>query len=153
MGPIFCYLKGCTKCRGDLVFDDGEWKCFQCGRYVPTSPAADGREPYPKPLQMQASSEIRDGVSANGKTGIERQRQRDYGATFARDINSVIQAKRNSDEKWWARNRHIIECLDQGLSVRETARLVGRGDRQIRVVRERLSDIRAEAVMFEGKAT
>ena len=29
-------LKGCVKCRGDLVWDDGDWLCLQCGRYYYT---------------------------------------------------------------------------------------------------------------------
>ena len=26
-------FKACTKCGGDLVFDEGDWLCLQCGRY------------------------------------------------------------------------------------------------------------------------
>lgn len=29
-------LKGCTKCRGDLVLDDLDWLCLQCGTYYYT---------------------------------------------------------------------------------------------------------------------
>ena len=29
-------LKACVKCRGDLVWDDGDWLCLQCGRYYYT---------------------------------------------------------------------------------------------------------------------
>lgn len=29
-------LKACVKCRGDLVWDDGDWLCMQCGRYYYT---------------------------------------------------------------------------------------------------------------------
>ena len=29
-------LKGCVKCQGDLVWDDGDWLCLQCGRYYYT---------------------------------------------------------------------------------------------------------------------
>ena len=29
-------LKACIKCRGDLVWDDGDWLCLQCGRYYYT---------------------------------------------------------------------------------------------------------------------
>ena len=56
----------------------------------------------------------------------------------------MIRAKRVSDERWRARNQQVIEYLEQGLSVREIARLAGRGERQIRVVRERLADLRTE---------
>ena len=26
-------LKACAKCQDDLVFDDGDWLCLQCGTY------------------------------------------------------------------------------------------------------------------------
>ena len=29
-------LKACQKCRGDLVLDEGDWLCLQCGRYYYT---------------------------------------------------------------------------------------------------------------------
>jgi hypothetical protein len=29
-------LKACAKCKGDLVLDDGDWLCLQCGRYYYT---------------------------------------------------------------------------------------------------------------------
>jgi hypothetical protein len=29
-------LKACAKCEGDLVLDDGDWLCLQCGRYYYT---------------------------------------------------------------------------------------------------------------------
>ena len=41
MGPINCYLKGCTKCGGDLIYDVGDWKCVQCGQYYyPVGPGS-----------------------------------------------------------------------------------------------------------------
>ena len=29
-------MKACVKCHGDLVWDDGDWLCLQCGRYYYT---------------------------------------------------------------------------------------------------------------------
>ena len=29
-------LKGCAKCLGDLVLDEGDWLCLQCGTYYYT---------------------------------------------------------------------------------------------------------------------
>ena len=26
-------FKSCKKCRGDLILEDAEWRCVQCGRY------------------------------------------------------------------------------------------------------------------------
>jgi hypothetical protein len=41
------------------------------------------------------------------------------------------------------RNDQIIRYLDEGKPVREISILVGRSERQIRVVREELNDLRA----------
>jgi hypothetical protein len=27
------HLKACLKCGGDLVLDEGDWRCLQCGTY------------------------------------------------------------------------------------------------------------------------
>ena len=29
-------FKACAKCRGDLVLDEGDWLCLQCGTYYYT---------------------------------------------------------------------------------------------------------------------
>ena len=29
-------FKACSKCRGDLVLDEGDWLCLQCGTYYYT---------------------------------------------------------------------------------------------------------------------
>jgi hypothetical protein len=54
----------------------------------------------------------------------------------------VISAKARSEHLWWRRNRETIRLLDEGRTVREVAVLLSRGSRQIRVVRERLNDLR-----------
>ena len=73
----------------------------------------------------------------------KKRRRKAYGARSTRNINAVIRAKEVSDERWWARNRDIITHLDKGLSVREIAKLAGVGERQVRVVREKLTDLRS----------
>ena len=70
--------------------------------------------------------------------GRLRQRSRS-----ARDINSIIAAKTQSDDRSWKRNKDIIRHLDEGHTVRDISFLIGRGQRQIRVIRERLNDLRA----------
>lgn len=30
---MLCQLKSCVRCHGDLVLEENEWHCFQCGRY------------------------------------------------------------------------------------------------------------------------
>ena len=142
MESVFCYFKGCQKCGGDLVFDEGDWKCWQCGHYYYARAA--GPIPEPDATSLDESvipSDLEDGAQVSSRRG----RRRGYGARGERNINAVIRAKEASDEKWWARNREIIEQLDRGLSVRDIARLVGLGERQIRVVRERLADLRSAA--------
>jgi hypothetical protein len=54
----------------------------------------------------------------------------------------VISAKVRSEHLWWRRNRETIRLLDEGRTVREISVLLGRGSRQIRIVRERLNDLR-----------
>ena len=61
-------------------------------------------------------------------------------------MNLVIRAHRNSEERWWARNQDIIFYLTEGRSTREIAAISNRGERQIRVIRERLADLRNAAV-------
>jgi hypothetical protein len=60
-----------------------------------------------------------------------------------RDINNLLVSKDRSEQRWWVRNDQIIRYLDEGKPVREISILVGRSERQIRVVREELNDLRA----------
>ena len=52
-------------------------------------------------------------------------------------------AKDRSDDRWWQKNREVVQYLDEGHTVKEISGLVGQGERQIRVIRERLRDLRA----------
>ena len=150
MGAIQCYIKACTKCGGDLIYDDGDWKCWQCGQYCDMRVEMPSGVSHPVPIERPAPAESLDtrptpepSTNSNGDHDGQRHR-RPYGARSARNINAVIRAKQVGDQRWWVRNRQIIDFLDQGKPVREIANLVGRGERQIRVVRERLADLRAE---------
>jgi DNA-binding NarL/FixJ family response regulator len=73
--------------------------------------------------------------------GTQKRRRRSRWAVG--DINALIVAKDRSEQRWWTRNEQLIKYLDEGKSVREIASLVGRSERQIRVVREQLNDLRA----------
>lgn len=131
VSPMLCMLKSCRKCGGDLVLDEDEWRCWQCGRYYyPLPPPTDPRPAVDKPVRVLAPA---------GRAMPVRFR-RDRRA--ARDINSVISAKARSENLWWSRNRETIRLLDEGRSVREIAVLLDRGSRQIRIVREQLNDLR-----------
>ena len=151
MGPMFSTVKvkGCNRCGGDLVLDDGDWRCWQCGQYYYAGSPDHADGTFRDPSEERAASVHSDHtiVSSSGPMYVEAQPPRrprtGYGARSARNINSVIRAKKTSDERWWVRNRQIIEYLDQGLSVREIAIRVERSERQIRVVRERLTELRA----------
>lgn len=128
-----CLLKSCQKCGGDLVQDTDELRCWQCGNYYYPRSAVSVLAPEPAPRTGE-------GESAD-LPGAPRRRRRSRWAMH--DINNLIVAKDRSDQRWWARNAQIITHLDAGKTVREIAALVGRSERQVRVVREQLNDLRA----------
>ncbi len=43
------HLKACSKCHGDLVLDEGDWLCLQCGTYYYTRLY---RTPVPLPARL-----------------------------------------------------------------------------------------------------
>ena len=149
MGPINCYLKGCSKCGGDLIYDAGDWKCMQCGQYYYPVRAGSFEELPSKSVEREQPLDGNNRASLHGPVEppdgapLRRGPRREYGARAQRNINAVVKAKQLSDERWWHRNREIIDALDRGLSVREAATLFDRGERQIRVIRERLAELRA----------
>ncbi len=59
------------------------------------------------------------------------------------NINGMLRLRKLRDARWWQRNGQVIAYLDEGRTVREISVLTDRGARQIRVVRERLTDMRA----------
>ena len=133
---MYCRLKACRKCGGDLVLDGDEWRCWQCGHYYyPMQALLEMPEEPPNPELLLADGEVK-----------ERRPHRQRVRRSPRNINSRIMAKDRSDRRWCLRNREVIRHLDQGLSVREISQLVARGERQIRIVRERLSELRAAGV-------
>ena len=137
------------------VLEAHDWRCWQCGQYYYTTPASPVDTPQLMPFEQQASEVDNFQLTACATATVEedrprRGRRRGYGARAERNINSVIRATEVSDERWWSRNRHIIEYLDQGKSVQEIARLVGLGPRQIRVIRERLPDLRSAAKLDDS---
>ena len=129
-----CLLKSCQKCGGDLVQDNDEFRCWQCGSYY-----------YPKmdlpelPLDTPAPQASGDPDDLPGAP----RRRRHCSRWAVRDINNMLVAKDRSEQRWWVRNDQIIKYLGEGKPVREISTLVGRSERQIRVVREQLNDMRA----------
>ena len=128
-----CQLKSCHKCAWDLVLDGDEWRCWQCGQYY-----------YPKPARVELPARtsqrerLTDQFAATASSGRRQPRRRS-----PRNVNSLIMAKVRSDDRWWQKNREIVRYLDEGRTVKEISGLVSRGEQQIRVVRERLNDLRA----------
>ena len=128
---MLCKFKDCTKCKGDLVLDGDEWRCWQCGTYYyPKEPVMD------LPLESQMSIQKLQDADREPESSRVRARRRTMT-----NINSVIQAKERSDTRWWSKNQDIIERLKEGYSVRDIAEQVGKGQRQIRGVQERLKDL------------
>jgi hypothetical protein len=87
-------------------------------------------EEPPNPEMVAAAGE---GAFGETKTRVSRS---------PRNLNSRIIARDRSDNRWWDRNRDVVKYLDQGLSVREISSLVSHGERQVRIIRERLHDLR-----------
>ena len=130
-----CLLKSCQKCGGDLVQDTDELRCWQCGNYY-----------YPRAVLSAVPLEPAQLATAECPSDLPaapRRRRRSRWAVH--DINSQIVAKGRSEQRWWIRNDLIIKHLDSGKPVREISALVGRSERQVRVVRELLNDLRAAA--------
>ncbi|MBM3943781.1 MAG: hypothetical protein FJ316_12910 [SAR202 cluster bacterium] len=130
---MLCQLKCCTRCKGDLVLDGDEWRCWQCGRYF-----------YPDTPDLQPPPEEAAAEAAEEELGLVVARRQRRPRWAVGDINSLIVAKHRSEQRWWIRNQELIKYLDEGRTVREISTLVGRSERQVRVVREQLNDLRAE---------
>ena len=155
---MLCRLRGCGKCGGDLLIDESDWKCCQCGHIYYANPgtplevdpsylgAADGGPSGPNAPGGPSGLML----SFNGEEPEPRRRGRGRirgkRTRSSRSLNSLIQAKTSAEARWWARHQPVIECLDRGMAVRDICSVMDLGPRQVRAVRERLADIRAEAV-------
>ncbi len=131
-----CRLKECQKCQGDLVLDGEEWRCWQCGHYY-----------YPNEPELIIDTPQQMAMAEEGELAGVKPRRRRRSRWAVRDINNLIVAKDRSEKKWWDRNRDLIQLLDNGKTVKEIAQVVGRSERQIRVIREQLNDLRAVSEM------
>ncbi len=131
VSTMMCWLKSCGKCQGDLVLDGDEWRCWQCGRYYYPKP-----QPVETPLDYLQLDPSRDKVGMMDNAQPRRQTRRSII-----NINQVITAKKRADDRWWLKNQEIIRKLEEGRSVREISEAMGRGERQIRIVRERLNEL------------
>ena len=122
-------FKACDRCGGgDLTMDDGEWRCWQCGHIYFPPRRLDPLFRF-DPTAIQSTDE----------TANKRRRR----STGPRKINTVIQVSERNAERWWARNREIIDYLDAGKSVKEISFLIGRHAGHVRSVKDELSEMRA----------
>ena len=118
------------------MLDGEEWRCWQCGHYY--YPKSDLPE-----LLLDDLAPMQLSVGADASSEKPRRRRRSRWAV--RDINTLIVAKDRSEKKWWNRNEYLIKLLDGGQTVKAIAQTSGRSERQIRVIREQLNDLRAIA--------
>lgn len=132
---MFWCFKSCSRCIGDLVFEDDLWRCMQCGHYYypnaapPLDSSAEGPEPETEPAG-----------------GPRRRRARTQcGGIAGRNINAMIKGNNASRERWWERNRQVIAYVGEGRTVPEIAGLTALGKRQIREVKQTLKDLWAQA--------
>ena len=85
---MLCKFKGCAKCKGDLVRDGDEWRCWQCGTYYyPSEPVMD------LPLEVKESELVFHAADCDARSTRVRARRRTMT-----NINSVIMAKPESTE-------------------------------------------------------
>jgi len=119
-------FRSCRKCLGDLMLNGDDWRCWQCGRYYYSTP------PITEPPHVPEQRE-----QPNVKAAVTPRRRRS-----TRSVNSLISSTSRSEFRWWHKNQDVITFLDEGRTVKEIASLINRGQRQIRIIRERLNDLR-----------
>ena len=108
-------LRSCSKCRGDLLLEEDEWRCLQCGRYY-----------YPNRPLLPETNGIQD------RNWVRKP----SGGIAGRDINSVIEAHSRRQ----ARHPQVTAYLNEGRSVEEIAALTGLSTRIVRSVQEHLAE-------------
>ena len=119
MGSMFSTVKvkGCNRCGGDLVLDDGDWRCWQCGQYYYASSPNHADGSLPDPLKERAASVPSDHTSVSpagpmyGEAQPRSRPRKAYGARSARNINSVIRAKKGHVPSSGVRVRHPVDVV------------------------------------------
>mgnify|MGYP001590542646 CR=1 FL=1 len=127
---MLCKLNSCARCGGDFVLDGDTWRCWQCGRYL-----------YPRLDRQLLFEEPDPEVTETMTEGMPTHRHR-RPRWAVENINVLIEARNRNVERWWIRNKDIVQYLDEGRPIREISPLVGRSERQIRVIKEQLYDLR-----------
>lgn len=104
-------LKVCSKCNGDLVPDEDELLCFQCGERL-----------YPKPQYVVFAQNFPFG--------------RKVGSP-----NKSPYSGSEKDNRWKKKNEEKLKMLKEGASTKLVAEAFGVSERAIRVSRERMRDL------------
>jgi len=120
-------FKSCTRCSGDLVMEEKDWKCIQCGRYY-------------DPIGSDMSNISAQSTPTRSAIHLPRNRRLACGGIPGRSINSLVQARKNSEDKWQEKNKEIIIYLKRGFSSQRIANLMGCNGRRVRLVRQRLDE-------------
>jgi len=130
-------FKACAKCQGDLLPDEEDWKCLQCGaRYYSEPPVNDEPPDPPVPPENDGDSKP---VSVRRSSGGR------YGNFLPRSakINSLIDNRTRSVQEWIERHQEEIRYFFDGLSNQEIAEILAKDTRQVKRDRERFDDLYA----------
>ena len=118
-----------------------QWRPGTRGRRMALFPVRKRLLPKRSEVQLQLDGALMD-RSLPVNDG-ESSRKRPIVRRSARHLNPLVTASRFNEELWWSKNQLVIFHLDQGKKVRGIAEIVGKGPRQIRVVRERPRELRS----------
>jgi len=61
------HLKACVKCGGDLVLDEGDWRCLQCGSYYYIGLYREGQPMKWRRLQPNSGKATASSADLTGK--------------------------------------------------------------------------------------
>ena len=124
-------FKDCAKCRGALVLDGDEWRCWQCGTYY---------YPHKPIMDLPPESEIAILTVQATDSEVRARRARTRKLTTS-NVSARIVSKECSDQRWRKNNWTVISLLKEGHTVRDISESIGKGVRQIRSIQERLKDM------------
>ena len=100
-------FKGCVKCGGDLVLDQGDWLCLQCGTYYYTGlyqRTAHPKKPTPQSPEPPAKKAL-GAVPSGPGTNMDRslalapEVNRTYGSAWHTDLDFNATQRVNSWSK------------------------------------------------------
>ena len=82
------WLKGCSRCRGDLFLEELDWRCLQCGTYYyDTNPLGFlGREGVWGTNARVASYRAGSGQAGSGGAGLGKRRRGKKSADEAASV-------------------------------------------------------------------